>query len=103
MKKKDNSIRVLMMAGDKEILSFKVSDFNDNDEINIALNSLVNVISGTLMAATIHALSTSSDSGSVDQISFATNKLFDVVAEHTRSNISDALTRISKIKKGGDA
>jgi hypothetical protein len=103
MAKKRKPIRVVLTSGDKELMSFKASDFDNFDEINLTLNSLVNVIVGTVMAASVHALAEASDNGTTNDISFASNKVFDLVAKLTREKIDSAIDHFSKLNKDSDA
>lgn len=108
MVKKQKGVRVVMMSGDEELASFKVSDFKSAEEINIALNLLVKVIVGTVVSASTHVISKVSKTGSTKQVIEATNDLLDVVVKHSKETISDSINHFAEnkstsTKKGSDA
>jgi hypothetical protein len=106
--KKKLPIWISVLSGDKEFLSFKASDFNNEDEINSTLNSLVNLITSVLISSGVSSLSFLKESGSHQEILAFVNGLFDEVQKHTRKQIAHSLKHFSQqyesdFFKGGDA
>jgi hypothetical protein len=109
MSKKQKGIRITMMSGAEELASFKASDFNSADEINIALNLLVKVIVGTLVSASAHVISKVSNKANATEVIDSTISLLDVVVKHSKETIKDSIKDFAKHKddkvsnKGSDA
>lgn len=109
MKSKKDTIVVSVKSGDRDLLSFNVSDFKNVKEANDALNHVARILTGLLVSATFTAMSEETSSGHIDDIVKVANNLMDALAENTKDNILKSLKAFledqnkSKKNYGGNA
>ena len=106
--KKNKSVVLVLKSGDKELLSFNVSDFKNVDDMTKTLNKLVQLVSSVVLSVSVHTLAKVSKSGSIKEVMDFTNHLFDSIVESTRDQIKTSINDFStkfdtESMKGGDA